>query len=94
MTQAGQAAKVRGLLLSAAASMRKGDDIECIMTMRQVIGVFSPFPPAPDTPEMEMVAAAIRPMSSATERDQLLVLIGPARLPPSRALHSPVGIDR
>lgn len=72
MLRAGQAAKVRGLLLSAAASIRKGDDIECIMTMRQVTAVFSPFPPPPRTPEMEMVAAALEPMSSTTERDQLL----------------------
>lgn len=64
---------MRGLLLSAAASIRKGDDIECIMTMRQVTAVFSPFPPPPRTPEMEMVAAALEPMSSTTERDQLLV---------------------
>mmetsp|Transcript_22437 Transcript_22437/g.42735 ORF Transcript_22437/g.42735 Transcript_22437/m.42735 type:complete len:553 (-) Transcript_22437:262-1920(-) len=78
MLRAGQAAKARGLLLSTTASVRSGDTVGAMTTMRELVLMMSPFPPQPNSPEMDMVGSGLIGITSEKERATLLDLFGHA----------------
>lgn len=54
------------------ALLRRGDDIEAVVAMAEGVDMLTQFPPPPGCPELELVAAGLRPSTTEAEREKML----------------------
>lgn len=62
------AARLRSLLIDAAAAFRKGDELEELEQLVRVVGVLDKFPLPPSSPQADMIAAAVQQRATLQER--------------------------
>ena len=68
------AARLRSLLIDAAAACRKGDEFEELNQLVRVVGVLDKFPLPPSSPQADMIAAAVQQRATLQERQVCAVL--------------------
>jgi hypothetical protein len=64
------AARLRTVLLQATAQKRAGEEGVAMFTLDGAIGFLSAFPPEPNAPEMEMVAAGLKATAGLTQSER------------------------
>lgn len=62
------AARLRSLLIDAAAAFRQGDELEVLNQLVRVVGVLERFPLPQGSPQADMIAAAVQQRATLPER--------------------------
>ena len=76
MAVAVAAARLRGILVDAAACQRQGNELEVLEQLLHIGGILATFPLPQGSPQADMIAAAVQQRATLPERQVLLLLMG------------------
>lgn len=65
------AARLRGVLVDAAACQRQGNELELLEQLLHVVGILTSFPLPQGSPQADMIAAAVQQRATLPERQVL-----------------------
>lgn len=77
MAVAAVAARLRAILVDAAACQRQGNELEVLDQLSRVVGILDKFPLPPKSPQADMIATAVQQRATLPERQVCRLMLIP-----------------